>query len=128
MTTTLYAPASYVNAPPAVRAEICNGCGTKGLCGFVIPDSIWGLDITESCHIHDWAYYEGQTLADKEEADRVFLNNMLRLIDAASGFGPLRWLRRWRAMTYYNAVRDLGGPAFWAGKNKPENLLAKAAG
>ena len=120
MTTTLYAPASYVNAPPAVRAEICNGCGTKGLCGFVIPDSIWGLDITESCHIHDWAYYEGQTLADKEEADRVFLNNMLRLID-----GGWWWLKRpriLRAREYYQAVKICGGPAFWSGKNKKEAM------
>jgi len=63
----------------------------------------------------------GQTLADKEEADRVWLNNILRRIDACEGwFGQLatvKMLRRRRAKTYYDAVRCFGGPAFWTGKN-----------
>lgn len=62
-------------------------------------------------------YHVGQTVADKEEADRVFLNNLLRLIEAGSGW--LKMLRRRRALDYYQAVVAFGGPAYWAGKNSP---------
>jgi hypothetical protein len=54
---------------------------------------------------------------DKEEADRVFLWNMLRIIHARTSSRILTWLRRRRAYKYYLAVKHFGGPAFWAGKN-----------
>ena len=54
--------------------------------------------------------------------DRAFLNNMLRIIEAESKW--LTWLRRSRAMKYYSAVRDFGGPAFWKGKNKSTEIRA----
>ncbi len=117
----LFAPHTYWVASNAERESRCNGCGTKGLGGLLVPDTLYGLDITEACNIHDWMYFEGKNIADKESADRTFLNNMLRIIDAGS-FAPLRWLRRVRAMSYYSAVRDFGGPAFWSGKNKPEEI------
>lgn len=115
----LYAPEAYWRLTAAQKTEICNGCGTKGLCGLVVPDTIYGLCITPACDIHDYMYHVGETLADKQEADRVFINNMLRLINAGR-FGWVKWLRRWRAMTFYTAVCDLGGPAFWSGK-QPAN-------
>lgn len=117
----LFAPADYRQATAEQKRDICNGCGTKGLGGLITPDTLYGLSINAACDIHDWMYVFGRTIADKEEADRVFLNNMLRIIEAKSGL-LLRWLRRRRAMTYYSAVRDFGGPAFWAGKNAPEEL------
>ena len=64
-------------------------------------------------------YHVGQTVDDKQEADRVFLNNMLRLIEDASGW--LKCLRRRRALKYYEAVVVFGGPAYWAGKNAPSH-------
>jgi len=64
-------------------------------------------------------YAKGKLIDDKHEADRVFLNNMVRVIDTES-CRILRALRRYRAMSYYNAVRDFGGPAYWANKNAPE--------
>jgi len=77
-------------------------------------------------------YMVGKTLEDKEESDRVLLNNIVRVINHRfdnsgklyrySGYGLiLQRLRRARAMTYYSAVSDFGGPAFWKDKNKPEN-------
>jgi len=110
----LFAPAEYWFATN--KDEVCNGCGPKGLGGWLIPDTLYGLSIEEACDIHDWMYKAGKTIADKEEADRVFLNNMLRIIDAQSGL-LLRWLRRQRAMHYYSAVRDFAGPLFWDDKN-----------
>ena len=117
----LWAPAEYWDLTPAQKKEICNGCGTKGIVGYVVPDSLWGLCITEACNIHDYMYEAGETIEEKYEADRVFLNNMLRLVDTSIVW-PLRVLRTRAAVKYYYAVRDCGGPAYWAGKNNPENL------
>lgn len=117
----LFAPAEYWRLSPAAKAEICNGCGARK--GFKVPDTIWGLSIVEACNIHDYMYHVGRTEQDREEADRAFLNNLIRIIEADSiNFAPLKALRRYRAMSYYNAVRDFGGPAFWDDKNKPEEM------
>jgi hypothetical protein len=120
---TLYAPETYVRSSDKVRSLVVNGCGPGGWKVDIIPDTIYGLDISPACNVHDWMYTGGETLADKEEADRVFLNNMLRIIDAAGGWWVLRQLRRRRARVYYEAVQHFGGPAFWSGKNKKDNCL-----
>ena len=114
-----FAPMSYRTAREEKKREHCNGCGSKGLGGWLVPDTLWGLSIEEECNIHDWMYSEGKTIADKEEADRVFLNNMIRRIEREKGAisKALRPLRKIRAKEYYEAVRIFGGPAFWAGKN-----------
>jgi hypothetical protein len=119
----LYAPPYFVAASAEVRAVVTNGCGPSGWKVGIITDSIWGVDIRPACDIHDWMYAEGETPAAKDEADRVFLNNMLRLIDAAGGCRLLQWLRRIDARTYYEAVQHFGGPAFWAGKNPAANII-----
>lgn len=112
----LYAPQEYWQASPELLRDICNGCGTKGI-GAIVPDTIYGVDITAACNIHDWMYFVGSTITDKEEADRVFLNNMLRIIDSNGGWNWLQKLRVRRAYVYYQAVHIFGGPAFWKGKN-----------
>lgn len=122
---TLFAPAAFWRLTPAQRAALCNGCGARR--GLPVPGTIWGLDISIACDIHDYMYMGGETEADREEADRAFLNNLLRIIEADSiPFGPLKWLRRYRAVTYYAAVRDFGGPAFWDSKNKPGEMQIPA--
>ncbi len=123
--TVLYAPEDYWNLSPSEREEICNGCGTKGLGGWFVPDTLWGLSIKEACNIHDYMYWAGRTEANREEADRVFLNNMMRIILAESGV-ILRFFRRYRAVSYYGAVQDMGGPAFWNSKNSPETMKVAA--
>ena len=116
----LFAPATYWKLNPHEKKKICNGCGTKGLGGILVPDTLYGLSIEEACNIHDYMYHIGHTIEDKEKADRVFLNNMLRIIESVKYPWYLKWfkwLRCQRAMKYYQAVRDFGGPAFWKGKN-----------
>lgn len=126
---TLYAPESFINAPRAVRKAVTNGCGPGGWKLDLVPDTIYGLDVSAACNIHDWMYHEGETLADKAAADRVLLNNLLRIINHETRFAPLRWLRRRRARKYYLAVKAFGGPAFWADKNHTSNhILASSAG
>lgn len=119
----LYCPPSYRQAQPEERNRVCNGCGSKGSSIDLIPDSMYGLDVSEACNIHDWMYSEGKTIEDKEKADRVFLNNILRIINGSEGWPVTKWLRRRRAWKYYLAVKMFGGDAFWDGKNDPENLI-----
>lgn len=123
MNATLYAPPAFVTAPASVRKLVANGCGPGGWKVDLVPDTIYGLDVAPACDIHDWMYAAGAIEADREEADRVLINNLLRLIAAAAGPGWLQWLRRRRAHTYYNAVRIFGGPAFWNSKNKDCELF-----
>lgn len=117
----LYEPISYVTATCDEKRRVCNGCGSAQAKFDFVPDSIYGLKITPACNIHDWMYHKGKTLADKEEADRVFLNNMLRLIEGSTSFfGKRKFIkrrRRVRAKVYYECVRWWGGPAYWEGKN-----------
>jgi hypothetical protein len=65
-------------------------------------------------------YALGLVIEDKDEADRVFLNNMIRIIDSRRSRRWLRALRLGRAKDYYLAVHWFGGPSFWSGKNDPE--------
>jgi hypothetical protein len=113
----LFAPQSYWNAPLAVKEEITGGCGTGKLGDYLAPDTVWFLSIKKACQIHDWMYFIGETYEDKKEADRVFLNNMNRIIDANTKWFWLRRRRRARAKFYYKAVKYYGGRAFWKGKN-----------
>ena len=115
----LWAPAAYTQATPKEIARVIGrgGCGGgDGIGDCLVPDKMWGLSVHPACMIHDWMYDCGVTIEDKNEADRVFLNNVLRIIDAANSWWWLRRLRRRRAATYYHAVRLFGGPAFWSGK------------
>lgn len=110
----LIAPQSYVDASEAVKAGVCNGCGTAGWKGKLVPETMWGLRISEACQVHDWMYHEGITAEDKELADLVFLRNLIRIINRKGGW--LKVFRRYRAMSYYNAVAEAGGAAFWSNK------------
>lgn len=114
----LYAPAAMLNTPIETLCTICNGCGAANAKFDFIPDRIYGTSIAEACHIHDFMYHVGRSIEDKQEADRVFLNNLIRLIerDKNKWYKPTMLQRR-RALKYYEAVEAFGGAAFWAGKN-----------
>lgn len=121
----LYAPPEYWSLTEEQHKEVCNGCGPRGILGILVPNNLFGVDITEACNIHDYMYHIGQTIADKEAADRVLLNNMLRIIEEAHGWPAFGWLQRKRvrkAELYYDVVVKFGGPWFWAGKNDPSEL------
>lgn len=124
--TELYAPAGYWALTPAEKAKLCNGAGPDNF-AWLVPDTMYGLSITEAANIHDYMYsplYTPWSDETKKEADRVFLNNMIRIINNASKW--LRWLRLRRAHTYYNAVKYFGGPYYWHNKNMPSTLSKTA--
>ncbi len=122
-TAELFAPENYSNANPELIDEIVNGCGAAGWKVDIVPDNILGIDVSEACNIHDWMYYFGTTIYDKYEADRVFRNNLIRLIEAGSWSRIMKRIRFWFAQRYFNAVHYFGGPAFWNGKNTEVETL-----
>lgn len=111
----LYAPLEYwmING---INPET-NGCGTGGWKNALVPEKLFWLSVTPACNIHDWMYSVGKSHEDKEAADRVFMNNMVRLINAQQSCWLIRFLRLHQARIYYDAVKFFGGSAFWAGKN-----------
>lgn len=118
----LYAHPDFWTLTEEQLAEIVGGCGPGGLGDYLVPDNIdwpwpWGLSIKPACKIHDFDYHMGQTLEDKKRGDRVFLNNMIRIIQAETKWSWVRRRRLRRANLYYEAVKQFGAPAFWAGKN-----------
>lgn len=105
----LYAPESYRRATALDRARYCNGCGGAAtgwltwLVAWLIPDTIWGLDVTEACNIHDWQYSHGK---GKARADLMLLCNLLILCSA--GLKRLFPLRALRCLAFYLAVTAFG--------------------
>jgi len=99
---------------------LSNGCGPQGWKFDIVPDTIWGCFVQEACRIHDVMYGDGVTIADKDSADRTFLNNLIRLIRArtTNSWAKMFLLQRRlnTAYVYYEAVSHFGGPAFWHGK------------
>ena len=105
----------YEDAPVEQKKEICNGCGSGGgWKSWIVPDTIWGLSITDCCNIHDWGYHFGTSEWGKEVADDLMLENMNTKIDAHSWW--FRWVRKRRALKYYLAVKHLGEKAYMANK------------
>ena len=118
MSLQLTVPLSYHSSNAYERGQVCNGCGTGGWKGKLVPDTIWFLNVREACDIHDWMYHEGKTQKDKEIADRVFHHNMRLIIEDGSWWKWLARLRKIRAFTYYTAVAKFGDSAFWANKER----------
>ncbi len=122
----LFAPNTFWEASTTMVNDIAVGCGPgSGWKEKLVPDTMYGLDISEACVIHDWMYYEGETHEDKERADRVFMNNLNRIIGerGKNSFIFTNFLRRRRATTYYRAVKYFGGSAFWNGKDDKDGAL-----
>lgn len=114
----LFASPSFKNANPDLLVKICDGCGAEHAKIDFVPETIYMLYVGYACFIHDWDYYKGTNILDKEEADRVFLNNLLRLIKLDTRWYTPKGLMRQRAKTYYKMVHWFGGPAFWRAKGE----------
>jgi len=117
----LYAPPAYWKLSEAARKELCNGCGTGGWKGRLVSDTVFGMCITEACDIHDYMYVASKpNFNDKDSADRTFLNNMVRILNAQKDTLINKILydfRLSRIHKYYKAVSMFGGPAFWSSHN-----------
>ena len=119
MKTLLYAPEEFWECSPEMLKGIIGkgGCGPGRIGDKLVPDKLLGLSILWCCSIHDWMFAVGTTEEDRREADRVFLNNMLRLIDSANSGWLTTALRRRMALFYYRKVANYGSIFYWRGKN-----------
>ena len=107
----LYCRREFLETPIEDLLLICNGCGAANAKFDFVPDSIWGLWVGPVCNVHDFDYHHGTTERDRLQADIYMLLNLIRTIEAKSA----RWLRpirRMRALSYYQAVREFGRDAF----------------
>lgn len=100
------------------------GCGPGGVGDILVPDKIYGLDVSFACKIHDWYYrfHPSNSPDGRLEADSVFKNNLLRIVTIKSSNKFMRWLRVRRCRTYYSMVRFCGGPAYYEERNVDEEF------
>lgn len=80
----------------------------------IVPETIYGVRISLAAYIHDclYAQYAGMSEKLRRKADGKFLLAMLDLIEDHEFMWGTAWIRRraarYRAMTYYAAVREHG--------------------
>lgn len=103
------APAAFREASDEFRDSVCNGMGPKGY-GWLIPDTMYGLDLSAAGDVHDWMYYHATY--SRKICDAVFLENMEAIIDQKGGWSIIKWLRNRRANKYYWAVRQFGSSSY----------------
>ncbi len=121
----LYAPKTYWEATKEERKAVCNGCGAKG--GINVPDTMYGLSITQSCNIHDWMFKEGVTYADMMFANAMFLLNLTIEIIAGSNWAT-KPMRLMRATKYFLAVIQFGSDAYWVDKEPNDDMSITFSG
>ena len=118
----LYAPEEYWRLSEEERSTYRCGPG-RGILEQIIPEFILGVCITPACAIHDFMYREGKASdEDKHNADLVFLNNIVRLIEESTKYKVVLYPRLLFGFLYYWFVKVFGGPAFWKNKNLPEQM------
>ena len=102
--TKLLCPLGMATAPMDTIMLTTNGCGRAGIEEKLVPDTIWGLDISPVCRVHDWMYSDADTLDDEEFADGVFAANLVAYIRQKSANRFMAALRLHRAYLYIDAV------------------------
>ena len=107
----LFARKGFYELSPEQKEKICNGAGPGGggwwnrFLAWLIPDTLFGLDITHIANRHDFGYSVGGTKKQRFVEDLVFLINLMIWIWLQPKH---RTKRSWLAFQYFIAVR-LGG-------------------
>jgi hypothetical protein len=114
----IFTPTDYIDATQEARAIVCNGCGPDGWKGSLVPDTIVGCVVTTACDIHDWMYNVGGSEIDKDNADKIFRDNLIALIMASNRWTIVKYFGRQKAWWYYRAVR-ITGRFYFKYKNLP---------
>jgi len=90
------------------------GCGPGGFGDWIVPDTMWGLNISEACRVHDWYYrfYWDRSTEAKKFADTLLMDNCRAIIEQGSSNVIILNLRYIRCRTYYFMV-DRCGQSAW---------------
>ena len=85
------------------------GCGPGGFGDYLVPDTMWGLDISEVCKIHDWYYrfYPDRGNVSRMVADDIMLDNARKIVKSKSSWF-LKFHRLVRCKVYYLMVSKFG--------------------
>ena len=110
-------PSGYDLMNKKEKKEICNGAGAEGS-GWLVPDTLWGLNCNKAHNRHDFGYYQSTKRIDKIIADTVYLWNLYSLIEKGSWW--LRGLRKTRALTYAKVVNRFGDSSFFLKKTSKD--------
>lgn len=89
----------------------CNGCGT-GWNKYLVPDTVYGLNIRIVCCIHDEDYRRGGTEVGRKFADERIHDNIDIIIDLFDKWYYPTKLAKIRANTYRTFVQRYGSGAF----------------
>ena len=93
---------------------IRNRIGSSGGCGpgkwgdWLVPDTIYLVNIKPACYLHDCEYSEMESEDDRKYADKRLFDNANKIVELKSSNKFTLWLRRARLMKYWAAV-DIGG-------------------
>ena len=109
----LAAPESFWNADDELRNAVAGGCGPGGAGDMFVPDTMYFLKVTPACAIHDWCFAVWNDKRGFDQANNLFKNNMLRIIDQRGGGYQIKCLRKKRAVKYYKAVHYFGEPSYF---------------
>ncbi|USN48495.1 MAG: hypothetical protein H6626_05230 [Pseudobdellovibrionaceae bacterium] len=118
------APYSYWNN--SSKSKQTNGCGSKGLIGDLVPDSLLGTNITKVCNIHDYMYSLGEVKEYRKIADQIFLKNMFIAINEDRDNSLFKLLKKAKAYLYYLGVRIFGGEFFNSTSKSTNQLTEKS--
>lgn len=86
-----------------------NGCGAKD--GINVPDTIYGIDISSACHIHDIKWVLATCYTDLLIANSEFTQDLKNICDKESNWFT-GYFRRLRIATYSYSVDEWGTKAY----------------
>jgi len=106
--SSITAPNNYWTNKNLLSSQL-NSCGGNGISSDLVPDHLFGTDITDACNIHDYMYLGESDIKSRQLADQLFLDNMLAAVDKTGSNLLFKTLRSAKAYLYYFAVRIFGG-------------------
>jgi len=106
-------PTGYYDIPKEERDTW--GCGPGGFGDLLVPDTVYGLCVTEACRRHDFRYRKRRVKSEKTRLldDKELLANMQIIVHNHTKNWFLRRLRFTRCRTMYWFVRKFGKSAYY---------------
>jgi hypothetical protein len=103
----ILAPRYYWDYTKEEKEKLLNKCGCDPVTSSLVPNSIFGTDLSMACKVHDAMYINGKTPADKRLADDLFDKNLVISVNKSSK-GFMRSIKLGVAKVYYWAASFFG--------------------